>query len=66
MAATEKRKGRADAEQKPVTVTSCVELANNAAEKVAKLRDAILTLAQTIHFRIRSESFRLRLISESW
>ena len=52
MAAKEKRKRRLDAEQETVTVTSCVELTNNAAEKVAELRDAIQTLAQTMHFRI--------------
>ena len=52
MAAKAEQKGRSDAEQETVTVTSCVELANNAAEKVVELRDAIQTLAQTIHFRV--------------
>jgi len=52
MAAKEKREGKPDAEQETVTVTSCVELANNAAEKVAELRDAIQTFAQTTHFRV--------------
>jgi len=53
MAAKEESKGRSDAEQETEMVTSCVELANNAAEKVVELRDTIQTLAQTIHFRVR-------------
>ena len=37
MAAKAEQKGRSDAEQETVMVTSCVELANNAAEKVVEL-----------------------------